>query len=54
MEKMKIVSLCASCTKCPVVKIGANKVVIGEDKNVCTLTIIEWETLKSKVLSGEL
>ncbi len=54
MEEVKVVSLCRSCSACPVVKISADKVVIGEDENICTLTVSEWEILKSKVLSGEL
>jgi hypothetical protein len=49
----KIVNLCQSGC-CPVVKIAEDKVEIGEEGNLCVLTATEWETLKSKVLNGEL
>ena len=51
---MKIVSLCQACAACPVVKIDEERVEIGEKDNVCVLTQSEWQTLKQKVLSGEL
>lgn len=51
---MKVVYLCGSGGCCPVVKIGDDRVEIGEDDNTCILTTTEWETLKKKVLNGEL
>ncbi len=51
--KMKTISLCGSCSSCPVVKIGGEHVEIGEDGNLCILTKSQWETLKQKVLNGE-
>ncbi len=50
---MKIVELCGS-GHCPVVKIDSERVEIGEKENTCVLTKREWETLKQKVLDGEL
>ncbi len=50
---MKIVSLCGS-GHCPVVKIDKEHVKIGEKDNVCVLTKSEWETLKQKILNGEI
>lgn len=52
---MKTVSLCSkddSC--CPVVELEDNSVRIGEEGNMCTLKREEWETLRTKVLRGEL
>jgi len=37
-----------------VVKLDGEKVEIGEAGNLCVLKAEEWETLKQKVLSGEL
>ena len=51
---MKIVSLCKEGSCCPVVKIMDTKIEIGENENICTLTIAEWETLKETILSKEL
>ncbi len=50
---MKIVNLCGS-GHCPVVKIADEHVEIGEKGNVCVLTKSEWETLKQKILNGEI
>ena len=50
----KIVTLCGDKSCCPVVKLTEDKVEIGEEGNLCVLTATEWETLKSKVLNGEL
>jgi len=50
---MKIVTLCSSGTCCPVVKVADDRVEIGEEGNMCTLTKGEWETLKSKILNNE-
>ena len=40
--------------KCPVVDIRSDKVIIGEKKNVCTLTKAQYEILRQKILSGEI
>lgn len=50
---MKIISICGSCGQCPVVKVGDDRVEIGEEGNLCSLTIDQWETLKQKILDGE-
>jgi len=51
---MKIVSLCGTCSQCPVVKITDTRVKIGEKGNTCVLTKEQWETLKDKKLKKEL
>jgi hypothetical protein len=52
---MKIV-LCSegSCVpqKCPMVDVQADRVIIGEKDNICTLTREQFEILKDKVKSG--
>ena len=40
--------------KCPTVDIQEDKVIIGEKKNVCTLTKAQYNILRQKILSGEL
>ena len=50
---MKIVNLCREGSCCPVVKITDKSVEIGEEGNLCILKLEEWETLKSKILTGE-
>ena len=51
---MKIVTLCSSGSCCPVVKLAGDRVEIGEEGNLCVLTLDEWETLKGKILSEEI
>ncbi len=51
---MQIVSLCNACAACPVVKIDEERIEIGEKDNVCVLAKSEWETLKQKILNGEI
>lgn len=51
---MKIVNLCSKDSCCPVVKLADDHVEIGEEGNLCTLTMTEWETLKAKIRSEEL
>ena len=51
---MKIVNLCSSGSCCPVVKIDDGHVEIGEEGNLCILTLEEWATLKRKILSKEI
>jgi len=53
-ENMRIVSLCAADSCCPVVKITDDLVEIGEKDNVCVLTKEQWEALKKKILSKQL
>ncbi|MEE8470690.1 MAG: hypothetical protein V3S51_05105 [Dehalococcoidia bacterium] len=50
---MKIVSLCGK-GHCPVVKIDDERVEIGEKDNICVLKKSEWESLKQKILGGEI
>lgn len=50
----KIVSLCDDCEKCPVVEVSNDLVKIGEKGNLCTLKKEEWETLRRKIINGEL
>jgi hypothetical protein len=40
--------------KCPVVDVQEDKVIIGEKKNVCTLTRAQFNILREKILRGEL
>ena len=40
--------------KCPVVDIQADKVIIGEKQNVCTLTRTQFEILRQKILTDEI
>jgi len=51
---MKIVNLCREGSCCPVVKIGDDRVEIGEEGNLCVLDTATWETLKGKILSREI
>lgn len=51
---MKIVNLCSSKSCCPVVKIADDRVEIGEEGNLCVLKKEEWETLKQKIVEGEM
>ncbi len=51
---MKIVSLCSACQNCPEVKVGEERVEIGEEGNLCVLTVDEWQVLKQKVRDGEI
>ncbi len=50
---MKLVTLCSSGSCCPVVRIEDKWVEIGEEGNLCILTIEQWETLKEKILKRE-
>ncbi len=51
---MKIITLRREGSCCPVVKLSDNHVEIGEEGNICTLTMGEWETLKNKILNKEI
>jgi hypothetical protein len=39
---------------CPSVTITDDCVKIGEDENTCTLTMNEWNELKTKILEKEI
>lgn len=54
MEEQKRVVLCKEGSCCPEVRIGKNEVVIGEEDNLCTLTVEQWNILKEKILNHEL
>jgi hypothetical protein len=54
IESMRVVSLCSSCSQCPVVRVTDAQVEIGEKGNTCVLTKEQWETLKDKILKKEL
>ncbi len=54
VKRMKIVSLCGQNSCCPVVKIADEHVEIGEKDNLCVLTNSEWESLREKILNGEI
>lgn len=51
---MQVVSLCSACQSCPEVRIDEERVEIGEEGNLCVLTIAEWQVLGQKVLGGEI
>ncbi len=53
VKRVKIVNLCGS-GHCPVIKMDDERVEIGEKDNVCVLAKSEWETLKQKILNGEI
>ena len=40
--------------KCPVVDVQEDKVIIGEKKNICTLTREQFDILKEKVKNDEI
>ena len=54
---MKIL-LCSegSCVpqKCPMVDVQADRVIIGEEDNVCTLTIEQFNIMKEKIRNNEI
>ena len=52
MEK-KVV-LCGSCSSCPAVEVEEDKVRIGENENMVTLTRDEWNIMVGKIQTGEL
>lgn len=51
---MKIVKLCREGSCCPMVKIGDDRIEIGENENTCVLTREEWEILRDKILKNEI
>jgi hypothetical protein len=50
----KEISLCPSCSACPVVEIGDGEVRIGEDHNLVRLSPAEWNVLVHAIKAGEL
>jgi hypothetical protein len=50
---MKIINLCSAGSCCPVLKVYNKHVEIGEEGNLCTLKLEEWQTLKKKILEGD-
>jgi hypothetical protein len=40
--------------KCPVIDVRRDKVIIGEKKNVCTLTRAQFNILKQKIKNNEI
>jgi hypothetical protein len=53
IDQMKLVTLCNAGSCCPVVKIKDTQVEIGEEGNLCVLTLEQWEVLREKILKGE-
>ena len=53
-EAVRVVTLCSCGSCCPVVKLADDHVEIGEEGNLCVLTLDEWETLKRKILDKEM
>lgn len=54
MEREITVKLCKEGSCCPEVRVERERVVIGEDENICTLTREQWDILKEKILTREL
>lgn len=51
---MKVVKLCREGSCCPAVSVFDDRVEIGEDENICTLSADQFEILKEKILSKEI
>ena len=53
-----VVVLCNEGTcvppKCPVVDIRSDRVIIGEKKNICSLTREQFDILKQKIKNNEI
>ena len=45
---------CETVKNCPAVEINGDVVTIGEDENICTLTLEQFNIMKEKILAGEL
>lgn len=50
----KIVELCHGEDCCPRVEIDAEEIRVGEEGNLVRLTPDQWESLRSKILGGQL
>ncbi len=48
------VYLCGEKGCCPYVEVKDNEVIIGEEGNMCKLTIEQFNALKEKIVNGEL
>lgn len=48
------VYLCGKDGCCPAVEFSGDRVLIGEEGNLATLSREEWNALRSKILAGEL
>jgi len=46
--------VCETVKDCPEVEVKEDCVIIGEDDNVCTLTIEQFNILKEKIKNGEI
>lgn len=46
--------VCDSVKDCPVVDVRDDCVVIGEDDNICTLTLEQFDILKEKIKNEEI
>lgn len=55
MEKpIQIMSLCPSCSECPVVEVFEDRVRIGEGENTVALGKAEWNQLVEAIRVGKL
>ena len=58
VKKMKVIlcggGTCETVKNCPAVEINGDVVTIGEDENICTLTLEQFNIMKEKILAGEL
>lgn len=50
----RIVTFCSGKHCCPVVRFTEKDVQIGEKGNLCILKKEDWESLKKKILDGQL
>ncbi len=48
------VSLCGEDKCCPAIEVGRDSIKIGERGNMCILKKREWNTLKEKIIKGEI
>lgn len=52
--ELRIVELCGKDGCCPRVELDDQEVRIGEPGNQVRLSLAEWQTLRAKVLQGDL
>jgi len=48
------VYLCGEKGCCPYVEVRENEVIIGEEGNMCKLTMEQFNALKEKIINGEI
>ena len=48
------VYLCGEKGCCPSVNVGSDSVEIGEEGNMCTLTLEQWAELKTQIKENKL